>query len=97
METVPAGAQMLPLDVKRRYETNPVHLYHPTPYNAITVLRSRERPHDYLVLGWYLDTFRERGTVKGLVYRFVATEDDKEHVTAELKKLDKEATINFTV
>ena len=97
LETVPSGAQMVPMDVKKQYEANPVHIYHPTPYNAITVLRKRKQEHDWLVCGWYLDTFRERGTVKGLVYRAVTAEEDKEHVTTELKKLDKDAIIKFSL
>lgn len=96
LETVPAGAQVVPMDVKRQYETNPVHFFHPTPYNAITILRNRKQPHEFLVCGWYLDTFREHGTVKGLVYRTVAADEDKEHVVTELKKLDKEAVIKFS-
>lgn len=86
---------MIPMDVKKQYETNPVHIYHPTPYNAITVLRNRKQAHDWLVCGWYLDTFREHGAVKGLVYRTVTSEEDREHVMTELKKLDKEASIKF--
>lgn len=86
---------MIPMDVKRKYEANPIHLYHPSPYNAITVLRDRKQAHDLLVCGWYLDTYREGGQVKGLVYRTVASEDDRQHVTAELKKLDKDANIRF--
>ena len=97
LESVPPGAQMIPMDTKRLFETNPVHLFHPTPYNAITVLRTKKDPHDYLVCGWYLDTFREHGTVKGLVYRAVASDEDKEHVLAELKKLDADAVVRFTV
>ena len=95
VESVPPGAQVIPMDTKRQYETNPVHIYHPTPYNAITVLRNRKQAHQYLVCGWYLDTFREHGVVKGLVYRAVASDEDKEHVVTELKKLDKEAVIKF--
>ena len=97
LESIPPGAQMIPMDVKKRYEPNPVHIYHPTPYNAITVLRDRKQTHDWLVCGWYLDTFREHGVVKGLIYRTVASDEDKEHVMAELKKLDKEASIKFGV
>jgi hypothetical protein len=97
LESVPAGAQMIPLEVKKEYEANPVHIYHPSPYNAITVLRNRKQTHDYLVCGWYLDTFREHGAVKGLVYRAVAAEEDKEHVMTELKKLDKDASVKFSL
>lgn len=97
LESIPTGAQLIPMDVKKSYETNPVHIYHPTPYNAITVLRSRKQSHDWLVCGWYLDTYREHGVVKGLVYKAVASEEDKEHVMTELKKLDKEASIKFSL
>ena len=95
LESVPPGAHMITMEVKKRYEPNPVHIYHPTPYNAITVLRDRKQTHEFLVCGWYLDTFRERGAVKGLVYRSVASDEDKEHVMTELKKLDKEASVKF--
>ncbi len=97
LESIPAGSQMIPMEAKREYETNPVHIYHPTPYNAITVLRNKTQTHDMLVCGWYLDTYRERGVVKGLVYRAVASDEDKEHVIAELKKLDKDASIRFAL
>jgi hypothetical protein len=97
LESVPAGAQMIPMDVKRQYEANPIHIYHPTPYNAITVLKNKKQPHDMLVCGWYLDTLRDHGVVKGLVYRAVAAEDDKEHIMTELKKLDKDASIKFSL
>jgi hypothetical protein len=96
LESVPAGAQMITMEVKKQYEANPLHIYHPTPYNAITVLRNRKQSHDLLVCGWYLDTLRDHGAVKGLVYRVVAAEDDREHVITELKKLDKDATIKFS-
>lgn len=96
LESVPPDAQMIPMEVKKQYEMNPVHIFHPTPYTAITVLRNRKQNHEWLVCGWYLDTFREHGTVKGLVYRAVVKEADKDHVAAEIKKLDKEATVKFT-
>jgi hypothetical protein len=97
LDSIPAGAQLIPMDVKKQYEPNPVHLYHPTPYNVITVLRNRKQAHDWLVCGWYLDTYREHGVVKGLVYRAVASGEDREHVMAELKKLDKEASVKFAL
>jgi len=97
LEAVPAGAQVITMDVKKQFEANPVHIYHPTPYNAITVLRNKKQSSDFLVCGWYLDTLRDHGVVKGLVYRSVASQEDKEHVIAELKKLDKEASVRFTV
>lgn len=93
LESVPPGAQMIPMEVKRQYEPNPVHIYHPTPYNSITVLRNRKQTHEWLVCGWYLDTYREHGAVKGLVYRAVSSDEDKEYVMTELKKLDKEAAV----
>jgi hypothetical protein len=95
LESIPEGAQVLPMDVKKLYEPNPVHIYHPTPYNAITTLRNKKETHDWLVCGWYLDTYREHGVVKGLVYRAVTSREDREHVTIELKKLDKDASIKF--
>jgi hypothetical protein len=97
LESVPTGAQMIPMEAKKQFEEKPVHIYHPTPYNAITVLRDRKQAHDLLVCGWYLDTYREHGVVKGLIYRVVASDEDKEHVMTELKKLDKEASIKFSL
>ena len=35
--------------------------------------------------------------VKGLVYRAVASEEDRDHVMTELKKLDKEASVKFAL
>ena len=95
LESVPAGAQMIPMTVKAGYEPNPVHIYHPTPYSAITVLRDKKQPHDLLGCGWYVDTYRERGEVKGLIYKTVSSEEDRQHVVAELKKLDKDANARF--
>jgi hypothetical protein len=97
LESLPAGAQMIPMDVKKQYEMNPVHIYHPTAYNVITVLRNKKQPNDWLVCGWYLDTFREHGVVKGLVYKALASDEDKEHVITELKKLDKDAVVKFAL
>jgi hypothetical protein len=97
LATIPEGAHLIPTDVKKQYEANPTHLYHPTPYNAITILRSKANPHDWLVCGWYLDTYRENGAVKGLVYRMVSSNEEKEFVAAELKKVDKEAVVRFSL
>ena len=97
LESIPEGAQMIPMETKKQYEANPIHIYHPTPYNAITVLRNRKQANDLLVCGWYLDTYRENGVVKGLVYRAVASDEDREHVMAELKKLDKDASVRFAL
>ncbi len=97
LESVPQGAHLIPMEVKKQFEMNPVHIYHPTPYNAITVLRNSKQAHEWLVCGWYLDTFREKGVVKGLVYRAVASEEDRQHVLAEVKKLDKEASVKFAL
>ena len=95
--SVPEGAQMIPVEVKKEYEAIPFHIYHPNPYDAITVLRNRRDPHVWLVCGWYLDTFREGGQVKGLLYKAVSTNSDKEVVLSELKKHDKEAVAAFSV
>ena len=97
LEAVPPGAHVVPMEVKKQFESNPVHVFHPTPYTAVTVLRNRKNPHDWLACGWYLDTFREHGAVKGLVYKQVTSEEDKQHVIAELKKLDKDAVVRFSV
>jgi hypothetical protein len=97
LESIPTGAQLIQMAVKTQYEPNPVHIYHPTPYNVITILRNKKETHDWLVCGWYLDTYREHGVVKGLVYKAVASNEDKEHVITELKKLDKDAIIKFSL
>ena len=96
LESIPPGAQMIPIELKRQFDTNPIHLFYPTPYSAITVLRNKKQPHDMLVCGWYLDTFRDHGVVKGLVYRSVASKEDMEYVNSELKKLDKDANVSFS-
>jgi hypothetical protein len=97
LESIPTGAHMIPMEVKKLYEPNPVHIYHPTPYNAITILRNKKQTHEWLACGWYLDTYREHGVVKGLVYREVASEEDRGHVITELKKLDKDASVKFSL
>lgn len=96
LSSVPEGAQLISLATKAQYETNPFHVYHPTPHDAVTILRDKKSPHEWLVCGWYLDTLRDgRGVVTGLVYKRVAEEADREAVLAELKKHDKEATVKF--
>lgn len=97
LKSVPEGAQVLPVRVKAEYEANPFHVFHPTPHDAITVLRSKKNPHQWLVCGWYIDTLREGVAVKGLVYRQVVAEPDKEAVLLELKKHDKEAAASFSI
>lgn len=97
MESVPEGAQMVPKEIKERYETIPFHVFHPNPHDAITILRSRKNAHDWLVCGWYLDTLREGGKVKGLVYRQVTSDADREAVLLELKRHDKEAVPRFNL
>ena len=98
LSSVPAGAQLLSVSAKSEYEGNPFHVYHPTPHDAITLLRSRKNPHDWLVCGWYINTLRgDRGGVTGLVYRQVVDEADKEVVLQELKKHDKEGSAKFSL
>ena len=98
LSSMPDGGQLLTLSTKDEYEGNPFHVYHPTPHDAITILRSKKNPHDWLVCGWYVDTLRgERGVVTGLVYRRVVEEADKEVVLQELKKHDKEGSARFSV
>jgi hypothetical protein len=88
---------MIPVEVKRDFENIPFHVYHPNPYDAITILHSKKNQHDWLVCGWYVDTYREQGTVKGLIYRQVASEADKGVVLTEVKKFDKEASVKFSL
>jgi len=97
LDTVPSGAQMIPTEVKAQYESIPLHVYHPSPHNAITILRNKKNKHDWLVCGWYIDTFRKGGQVKGLLYKQVTSDSDKEAVLAELKKQDKEASPRFGI
>ncbi len=97
LESIPPGAQLVSTEVKIQYDTIPLQVYHPTPHDAITILRNRKSPHDWLVCGWYIDTFRVRGEVKGLLYRPVTSDADKETVLAELKRHDKEASPRFSV
>ena len=97
LDSIPAGAHMIPTEEKGRYESIPFHVYHPTSNDAVTILRSRTNPHDWLVCGWYIDTFRQSGHVKGLLYRQVSSDADKEAVLAELKKHDKEALARFAL
>ena len=95
--SIPEGAHLIPTSVKEQYEIVPFHVYHPNPHNAITILRNKKSKHDWLVCGWYIDTLREGGEVKGLLYKQVTSEADKEAVLAELKKQDKEASPKFGI
>ena len=95
LSTVPPGAHLIPTEVKSQFDLIPFHVYHPSPHNAITILRNKKNRHDWLVCGWYIDTFRESGQVKGLLYRQVTSDSDREVVLAELKKQDKEASPRF--
>jgi len=95
LTSVPRGAHLIATDVKRQYENIPFHVYYPGPHDAITILQSKKSPHDWLVCGWYLDTYREGNVVKGLLYRQVVAEPDKEAIAVELKKHDKEASARF--
>ncbi len=96
LTSIPNGAHLLPTAMKSQYENIPFHVYHPTPHDAITILR-RKNSHEWLVCGWYIDTLRDGNQVKGLLYRQVVAEPDKEAVMLELKKHDKEATAKFSL
>jgi hypothetical protein len=95
LESVPQGAHLVTKEVKEKYESIPFHVFHPNPHDAITILRSKKNSHDWLVCGWYLDTLREGGKVRGLVYRQVTADADKEAVILELKRHDKEGIPRF--
>jgi hypothetical protein len=95
LETIPEGAHLIPTQTKMEYDSVPFHVYHPSPHDAITILKSKKNPHEWLVCGWYIDTLREGGAVKGLVYRSVVAQSDRDAVLLELKKHDKEATAKF--
>jgi hypothetical protein len=94
-DSVPPGAQLLPTAARYDYEIIPFLVYYPGPHDTITILRSKSRPHDWLVCGWYLGTYREGADVKGLLYKRVLLEADREVVLVELKKHDKEASPRF--
>jgi hypothetical protein len=96
-QAIPADNHVIPISVKNEYDAIPFHLYHPTPYHAITILHHRKRVHEWLVAGWYIDTYREGEKVRGLIYKQVITGQDKDLVINELKKLDKEATVKFSL
>jgi hypothetical protein len=97
LDAIPPGDHMVPVEVKKEYDMIPFHIYHPNPHNAVTILRNKKDQHDWLVCGWYVDTYREDGVVKGLVYKPVTEEPDKAVVLAELKKHDKEASARFVL
>lgn len=94
---VPQGAHLIPTGVRSQYDAIPFHVFHPGPHDMITILRSRKSPHEWLVCGWYIDTYREGGEVKGLLYRQVVSEADREAVLNQLKKNDKEASPKFAL
>jgi hypothetical protein len=95
LESIPEGAWLLPTELKEQYDLIPFHVYHPNPHNAVTILKSKKNPHEWLVCGWYVDTYRQGGAVKGLIYKEVTAEPDKEAILQELKKRDKVASIKF--
>lgn len=95
LESIPEGALMIPIKVKAEYDPFPFHVYHPSPHNAVTILKNRKNPHEWLVAGWYIDTYREGRTVKGLLYKKVTEQADKDAILLELKKHDKEASAKF--
>lgn len=95
LSTIPEGAQLITVQVKEEYDAIPFHAYHPTQHDAITILRNKKNPHEWLVCGWYVDTLREGGPVKGLVYRKIVEQADRDAVLVDLKKHDKEASAKF--
>jgi hypothetical protein len=95
LESIPAGAWVLPTETKQEYDLIPFHVYHPNPHNAVTILRNKKNQHEWLVCGWYVDTYRQDSVVKGLIYTKVVSEPDKEAILLELKKHDKEAVAKF--
>jgi len=97
LTSIPSGAQMIPAEVKAEYDPFPLHVYHPNPHDAVTLLKSKKNQHEWLVCGWYIDTYRVGRTVKGLLYRKVMEQGDRDAILAELKKHDKEATAKFEV
>lgn len=94
---VPSDAHVVPTSIKKEYDIVPFHVYHPNPYDAITILRHKKNAHEWLVAGWYVDAYREGGTVKGLMYRKVQADQDKQVVINELNKHDKEAIAKFSL
>ncbi len=94
---VPEGSRLLSVMLKREYDAIPMHVYHPTPHDSITILRHKKETHQWLVAGWYLGLHRQGGQVRGLVYRPVLADQDREVVLAEVKKRDKEASITFEI
>jgi hypothetical protein len=97
LESIPPGAWLVPTELKQEYDLIPFHVYHPNPHNAVTILRNKKNQHEWLVCGWYVDTYRQGGVVKGLIYTQVVSEPDKEFILQELKKHDKEASAKFGV
>lgn len=97
LDTVPEDTYVFPLAVKNEYDPVPVHIYHPTPYDKITVLRHRQRPHEWFCAGWYVRPYREAGAVRGQIYRPIVADRDKEIVFAQVKLQDKEANLRFSL
>ncbi len=92
---VPEGARVVSVAVKGEYEIIPMHVYHPTPHDAITILRNKKETHRWFVAGWYLGLHRQGGHVRGLIYRPVVSDQDRAVVLAEVQKRDKEASVIF--
>ena len=92
---IPQGATVLPVSIKKEYDMIPMHVYHPTPHDAITILRNKAENHLWFVAGWYLGLHKKGGCVDGLLYRPVVSIPDRELVLAEIKKRDREALVRF--
>jgi hypothetical protein len=88
---------VLPITVKDEYDPIPYHVYHPTPYDKITILRHRTRAHEWFVAGWYLRALVEGERITGQLYRPVTTDRDKEVVLAQVRTQDREANVHFSL
>jgi hypothetical protein len=92
---IPEGGYVLPLSIKQQYDTVPIIIYYPNPYDAISVLKNSKDPHQWLVAGWYLGVYKERGKVAGLMYKPVKEKADIDQVTSQVKIKDKDSVVHI--
>jgi len=97
VKKLPEGALLIPIGIKEDYEAVPLHVYYPTPFDKVTILKHKRQPHLWLCLGWYLGLQTEQENVMGQIYKPVVNEQDRQAIMAQVRAQDREANIQFAV
>jgi len=96
-QPLPPGTYVLSLEVKSDYHDVPFHVFYPTPFDKITVLKHRQRAHYWFVPGWYIGPFEEGGVIRGQIYKPLVEDKDKEFVLYHVRTQDRDANVHFSV